>query len=156
MRRWSDADPRHTSLCVKRCLAATSETIKADGRLKRTRGRRGRHNGCRLVVIGEDGENNRGAALTYVLYSMLRKVERWYSFMMLGLCYGLWWEREAHRKQRQEWNCVIWGTIWQILTGEMRKSRFGPVFEGKKRGDGRGCEELHAGVSAHGGKWKES
>lgn len=142
MRRWSSGlrrAPPDTPASV--WTVASQQLLR---RLKRTD-----------AWTGQEGEEGGRMAVVWLSSARTTKtteerrshmhctVKCWNSFMMLGLCYGLWWEREAHRKQGREWNCVIWGAIWQILTGEMRKSRFGPVFEGKKkRGDGRGCEEL--------------
>lgn len=92
--------------------------------MERTRGQKGRHQGRRPVVMGEDGGKTTKGAVTAVLDSMLR--------LLYGLRCG---KGEADIKQGSECAlCMIPGRIWEILTAEMRKKcgRFGDVFEGKK------------------------
>lgn len=100
MRRWSSGlrrGPPDTPASV--WTVASQQLLRWLKRADAWKGQEGEEGGRTAVVWLSSARNTRGAALTHVLYSMLRKVEGWSSFMMLGLCYGLWWEREAHRKQ---------------------------------------------------------
>lgn len=132
------------------CLVATSESIKADGRLKRPRGRSG-VGGRRLDVIGEDGDNERGEeAVTSVLYC----TKCWGRssadpLMMLRQCDRLWWGRGADERQRR---FLVSGRIWEIWTAEMRKGA--ADFEKSLWWNGRACEEFLTGVRIHEGKMK--